>query len=487
MCRAQFCQQSGPQSIHRPVLRHSLSYLITFLILFSLSFTPELQANNASMGVAFTEQEIAYLKHKQQINMCVDPDWMPFEKIEDGQHIGMTSAYMDIMAQKIGWPIVLVPTKTWIQSLDYAKQRKCDILSLAMPTEERLKYMNFTRSYLSIPVVVAAKTDKFFIAELSEIKDKKLGVVKGYAFGEILRKEYPQMDIIDVSSLHDGLEMVSKGELYGFIGTLVTVGYEFQRNFVGELKIIGKFNRKWELGVAVRNDDPILFNIFDKVIASISEQQKQDILNQWLAIRYEKVVDLSDVWKWIALPVVFLLFLLYRNYLLEKYNSQLEIISITDKLTQVYNRVKLDKILAQQEALYNRYHQVFSIMIIDIDYFKQVNDRFGHQAGDVVLMEFAKILRDNIRSTDILGRWGGEEFMIISPKTSLNDALVLAEKLRKTIEDYTFFSVGSLTASFGVAECSGKEKSNIIDLVSLADQALYQAKDAGRNRVVKCP
>jgi diguanylate cyclase (GGDEF)-like protein len=410
---------------------------------------------------------------------------MPFEKIDKGQHVGMTADYLAIMAQKIGKPILLVPTTTWVQTLMFAQTRKCDIFSLAMETEDRKKYMDFTQPYLSIPVVIASRTDKFFIPDMSALGDKKLGVVRGYAIGEILRKEYPEMNIVDVDSLHQGLEMVVKDDLYGFIGTMVTVGYEFQRNFVGELKIVGKFDRKWELGIATRNDEPLLRNIFQKAIESISEKQKQEILNRWLAIRYEKAVDYGQLWKWLIAPLVILAFLLYRNFLLKSYNNQLEIISITDKLTQTYNRVKLDNILEEQEALFQRYEQIFSIIIIDIDFFKRVNDQFGHQTGDKVLIEFSTILNVHIRTTDILGRWGGEEFMLILPKTKLKEALILAEKLRKLIQAFSFSSVGVLTASFGVSERTGQKDSTLNDLVFQADQALYQAKNEGRNRVVK--
>ncbi len=439
---------------------------------------------NAYARVNFTEQEQAYLKEKSKITMCIDPDWMPLEKIEKGKHIGMTADYISIMAQKIGVPIILQPSQSWAESIVMAKARQCDIYSLAMETQERRSYMNFTKPYLSIPLVVAAKTNEFFIADFSSLKEKKLGVVRGYAFGEILREKYPEMTFIDVDSLHQGLEMVNHGELYGFIGTLVTIGYEFQRNFVGELKIIGKFNEQWELGVATRNDEPLLYSIFEKTILTITEKEKQKILNQWLAIRYEKVVDYGRLWKWIVALAVIALFLFYRYYLLKKYNAQLEIISVTDKLTQIYNRVKLDEILEQQEALFQRYQQNYTIMMIDIDFFKRVNDQHGHQIGDQVLIEFSKILKDNIRNTDIVGRWGGEEFIMISPKINLNDSCVLAEKLRRLIQDFSFSSVNTLTASFGLSERNNEKTLTLNDLISQADEALYTAKKEGRNRVI---
>lgn len=464
------------------VVMYNMLRIITVFFLLTLLSGISLYAY---AGVDFTEQERLYLKEKSKITMCIDPDWMPFEKIENGKHIGMTAEYLSIMEQKIGIPISLQPSQSWKESIAMAKARKCDIYSLAMETQERRSYMNFTKPYLSIPLVVAAKTEEFFIADFSSLKEKKLGVVRGYAFGEILRERYPEMTFIDVDSLHQGLEMVNQGELYGFIGTLVTIGYEFQRNFVGELKIIGKFDEKWELGIATRNDEPLLYSIFEKTILTITEKEKQDILNQWLAIRYEKVVDYSHLWKWFIALAVISLFILYRYYLLKKYNTQLEIISVTDKLTQIYNRVKLDEILEQQEALYQRYQHTYTIMLIDIDFFKRVNDQYGHQIGDQVLIEFSKILKDNIRNTDIIGRWGGEEFVLISPKTNLNEASILAEKLRNLIQDFSFSSADKLTASFGLSERANKSILTLNDLISQADEALYTAKKEGRNRVIK--
>ncbi|TNF33302.1 MAG: diguanylate cyclase [Gammaproteobacteria bacterium] len=441
-------------------------------------------ATSARAQLQWTSQEAAYLASKKVITMCVDPDWMPLEKIENGKHIGMTAEYMGILQDMIGIPIKLVPTKNWTQSMAFAKARKCDIFSLAMQTSERRSYMDFTRPYLSIPLVLATRTDELFVVDISKVTDKKLGVVRGYAFGEILRQKYPDMQIVDVDSLRQGLDMVNRGELYGFIGTLVTIGYAFQRDYVGELKIAGKFDEKWELGVATRNDEPLLHAIFDKAVAAISEKQKQEILNQWLAIRYERVVDFSDLWKWLVIVGALLAFLTYRNALLRKYNQELERISVTDKLTQVYNRVRLDEILEQQKHLFQRYQQVFSIVMIDVDFFKKINDQYGHQAGDRVLIEFASLIKNNIRVTDIIGRWGGEEFLMICPGTDMTSAYNLAEKLRRLVEQHAFSVQDGLTASFGVADYYNADMS-IETLIARADKALYQAKTGDRNRVVK--
>ena len=170
-----------------------------------------------------------------------------------------------------------------------------------------------------------------------------------------------------------------------------------------------------------------------------------------------------------------------RTKELQQKNEELEILSITDKLTNTFNRIKLDISIETEMDRVSRYNTKFGIIMIDIDYFKDVNDTHGHQVGDKVLIEFAEILKKNTRKTDIVGRWGGEEFMIISPETDLKEMLALSEILRQKIDKNLFFTVKHKTASFGVSTYKKDESAE--ELINRADEALYIAKDNGRNRV----
>ncbi|MGB5792292.1 GGDEF domain-containing protein [Poseidonibacter sp.] len=168
------------------------------------------------------------------------------------------------------------------------------------------------------------------------------------------------------------------------------------------------------------------------------------------------------------------------NQMIERLNEH-KILSITDKLTGLFNRLKLDEALNDEFNRSNRFKSIFGIIIIDIDYFKKINDTYGHQVGDQVLIQFAKILKENIRKIDILGRWGGEEFMIICPETDFQGTIKLAQSLRKIISKYNFPNIGNFSASFGVSIYDGDE--NIDKIIARADNALYKAKANGRNRV----
>ena len=170
-----------------------------------------------------------------------------------------------------------------------------------------------------------------------------------------------------------------------------------------------------------------------------------------------------------------------RTRELELRNHDLELLSSTDRLTGLYNRLKLEQILDEEHQRSQRYGTTFSLAIVDIDLFKLVNDGYGHQTGDQVLISIARLLQDHVRSMDAVGRWGGEEFLVIFRETGIHAAIATAEKLRCAIANHDFDMVGKKTASFGVTAYYHPD--NINDMMKRADSALYHAKKCGRNRV----
>ena len=158
-----------------------MKYKIIFIMLTMLAF-------HAFASLTLTPQEYKYLQDKKQIKMCALPDWLPFEQIdEDGIHRGIGDDIIKIISEKINTPIILLPTKKWAQSLENIKNRKCDILPVAMDTKSRRLSMDFTSAYTSEPFVIATKLDQFFIKDSKAIGNRKVGIVKSYAFIEVLK------------------------------------------------------------------------------------------------------------------------------------------------------------------------------------------------------------------------------------------------------------------------------------------------------------
>lgn len=163
-------------------------------------------------------------------------------------------------------------------------------------------------------------------------------------------------------------------------------------------------------------------------------------------------------------------------------NKKLKVLSSTDFLTGISNRGRGYELLRREHDRALRYDSSYSLIMFDLDRFKKVNDTYGHPVGDYVLKKIADLVADLTRRTDSFCRWGGEEFLLLMPETSVENALAFAEKIRHRISAYDFKYVGTVTVSLGVVEFSG-ETAAVDEMIIRVDQALYEAKQSGRNRV----
>ena len=201
---------------------------------------------------------------------------------------------------------------------------------------------------------------------------------------------------------------------------------------------------------------------------------------------YELVHQVApvDIQLWIhsvlAYLVVFLISVFFKGEK-QKDESILKYAAGLDYLTRIANRRGIVPRIEDEVERAKRYKHPLSVILVDIDHFKMVNDKFGHSIGDAVLVETAALLKAEIRGSDIVARWGGEEFVILAPETDLLACVELAEKLRKFIESFEFSNVGRLTASFGVTQFQFNESWE--HFVERGDSLLYCAKNAGRNKV----
>lgn len=198
------------------------------------------------------------------------------------------------------------------------------------------------------------------------------------------------------------------------------------------------------------------------------------VLSNGRAVMYSIAIDIGDIKK-------------IQNDLAEAHaelafkNQLLEQLTVTDSLTGLFNRRKFDEVLSQECGRTLRTGQPLSLILVDIDHFKSVNDVHGHQAGDQLLVTFANNLRQSVRTIDTVARWGGEEFMILCPSTNLSSACVVAENVRSIMEHFDFAVVGHKTCCLGVAEFRIDEMPQTT--IQRADEALYRAKAGGRNQV----
>lgn len=174
--------------------------------------------------------------------------------------------------------------------------------------------------------------------------------------------------------------------------------------------------------------------------------------------------------------------------LLDKNNKQifmneqnLKNIAMTDSLTGLYNRIKIKTLCEMEIERVKRYGGTFSVIFVDIDFFKMINDTYGHHTGDIILQEFSKALSRSLRNIDMIGRWGGEEFIIILPETKIAQAVKVTETLQGVIAQSDFTTAKNITGSFGISEFKDDDTPETI--INRADKGLYQAKDNGRDQI----
>jgi diguanylate cyclase (GGDEF)-like protein len=193
----------------------------------------------------------------------------------------------------------------------------------------------------------------------------------------------------------------------------------------------------------------------------------------------DKSATCQSITKMIMLEIVITM----ESYHYTKYKLQEELkqIAITDDLTGVFNRRKLEEVMCYEMDSAHRKKHALSILMLDIDHFKQVNDTYGHQAGDAVLIETVRLIRHCLRDSDYVIRYGGEEFLACLPKTPVRTAFEIADRLCRRIAEHTFSTAGRITVSIGIAEYAYGESRETY--IRRADKQLYAAKQSGRNRV----
>ncbi len=453
--------------------------------------------------ILLTPEEAAYLDQKGFLNVSVAPYYLPYLDIVDSRRLdGMAREYYDLLQERIGTKFNFLPATSSEDAIRMLQRGDSDAIIMTEISDELAKDLKFTTPYLNLHYGIATTDDKLFIEDIVNQLDESYAVIKGSSLVEKLRRKYPLIHLVEVDTVPEGLSKLKDGEVFGYIDTYAAIGHAIQKDFISGVKIAGQIPMVLELGAATWRHAPHLATIFQKAVGSLTEEDRRRIYNNWIAIKYEKGVDYGLIWTTLLCAVLFSSVILIWNrqlhaakretqaameelsiaqIQLKKQNEELEQLAITDRLTGLFNRMKLDQSLQDEIKRFERYRHAFSIILMDIDHFKKINDTYGHQTGDEILKTVSIILTNNLRQVDVIGRWGGEEFLIICPETDLECATDIAEKLRKTVESSDFDQGIAVTCSFGISEIASN--GNDADLIQKADDALYRAKANGRNRV----
>lgn len=461
-------------------------YILLLAVLLAGAFTAICRADSDPAAVRFTPAEQRFIRESGPVTLCVDPDWPPFEQVaaHDGQprHVGIAADIIALVARRTGLSFELVPTATWEESIAAARAGRCQVLSFLNQTPQREAWLGFTDPLLTDPNVFITRTEHPAITDPAALEGATIVFPKGTAMEELIRKDYPNLKVLVTESEAEAIRMVEERKADMTMRSLIVAAYTIRQQGLFNLKVAGKlpeYQNKLRMGVV--RDDPLLRTVLNRGIRSLTDEDRQQIVNRHVPITAQTSVD---YWLVARVAGVFALLagvVLWYNRRLQRMNAVLERLARTDPLTDLPNRSRLNELFRREVERAQRYRRPFSIAILDIDHFKRVNDEHGHLAGDRTLRVFAGVVRDSVRAADTVGRWGGEEFLVLCPETTSEEAEQLAERLRGALRAAQFEAGRIHTLSAGVA--AFREGDSVDTLLHRADTALYRAKNGGRDRV----
>ncbi len=441
-----------------------------------------------------TIEENHWLLNQDNITVGYDSTWYPIEFLDDTQNYnGIAADYIKHLSETLNIKFIPVYNELWADSLTAFKAGEIDVLSAVIATEKRLESITFTQPYLQVPTAIITRKDGFYVEGINQLKGKTLGLVNGFAIVELIQRDFPEINIVLVDSIVEGLKMIDQGDIDAYIGTLAVVNYEIDKNGFDNLKIAAFSPYKFEISMTVRKGLEPLAGIINKTIDQMSEKQKITIKNDWLAIYVDTGSNIKSVLEWL-IPIILVLITII--IVISRFNKKLQ-----NQIDQRKAAEKELKHLATHDALTNlpnwrnfdaqvnhilktkQKHQ-HALLFIDLDGFKIVNDTHGHKTGDKVLIEAASRLKKIIDNNGIVARIGGDEFVIFIPQ--ITDQILLKSLSDDIIEDINrpypwqqyHINIGS---SIGIAIYPNNAQT-LDELVSTADAAMYQAKNAGKNQ-----
>lgn len=321
------------------------------------SFEPLLY-NHSVMHL--NEKEKAWLKAHPVVRVGIDHNWAPVESVDEkGRHSGISASYLELLEKRLGIHFeVDYSRQLWSDSIRAVQKKELDMLACAAITDKRKENLLFSRPYLKQSIVIVADSDVGYINDLNDLGGKKVAVVRSYATEEYLRKNHPNITPVLADNALEALQKVEAGEAYACIEGLGVVSYLIERNGLKHLKVVGETPYRYELSFAFRNDWGMLASISDKVLASMTPSEYQEIHGRWMVMEREKPVNYIIIWSVAGFLAILFLLIVYKNrrldVLVRQRTDELEIFNqrLQEEIEKaVAKNRKQEKLLMQQAKM----------------------------------------------------------------------------------------------------------------------------------------
>ncbi|NQZ83648.1 MAG: transporter substrate-binding domain-containing protein [Colwellia sp.] len=448
---------------------------------------------------SLTEQESAWLFTHSKIRLGVLEHWAPIEFVnEQGQLMGINSDVLKIVSQRTGLQFQITPYETWYQLYQSLLDGKIDMLANATPTIERREKLLFSKAYWDLPWVVLHPRNIGKQLSLESFYGKQIAIVKGYHLVSKIQQEHPNISLKLVDDIEEGILALQSGVVDGFIENLATASELLKRESLLPLMIsvVEKINLD-KNHFAMRKDWPMLKKILDKGLTTISPVEKQVIYEKWFDVNIETGLNKSVVVRvstqiGIILFIVIVIIVVWNRRLYveiktrKRLEEKMKHMATHDELTGLANRVLLKDRLNTSISFHQRQSLKIAVLFIDLDGFKNINDTYGHDVGDELLVQVADKLKTCVRQSDTVVRFGGDEFvLLLMGLHKNNEASFVAEKVLAVMQQP--FKLSAVTVRIGCSIGISMYPDDGItdtDLLKVADTLMYRVKANGKNHYV---
>ncbi len=455
-----------------------------------------------------TAEEQAWVARHPVVLFAPERDFPPFSFVDSqGQHRGLSADVLDLVETHTGLKFQAVAAGARSDNIERLKRREIDLLTSLRPTPEREKFIAFTSAYVSSPAVVLRRRGDHRSGDLARMGGERVAVDRNSAAENFLRTSFPDVVPVEADFAAQGLRDLVTGEVDACAINLATASFLIERDRLAGLRVAGETGYFSTLTLGYRKDWPMLGRVLEKGLAQISEAERATMIARWIPLsdiawwqrpEVQRVLGAASIGTGLLMGGLLLWNRALRRAVAQRTDAlqkelaerqrletRLRTLAEHDPLTGLMNRAALTEALRRSLALAARQKWAVAVVFIDLDKFKAVNDSMGHAAGDELLRQIAARLQGCLRESDLLGRLGGDEFIVVAEALmdGPRNAIELADKLLMQMKRPFQVEGQSLAMGFsaGIAIFPG-DGDTPESLIANADAAMYQAKQQGRFR-----
>ncbi len=462
----------------------------------------------AGEAAVLTAEEQAWVDKHPVVLFAPELDFPPFSFIDgQGEHRGLSADVLELLQAHTGLKFQAVAAGDRASNLERLKRHEVDLLTSLRPTADRAQYMAFTSAYVSSPGVILRRRGDHRSGDPEQMAGQRVAVERGSALEGFLRDASPGLLLVERDFVGQGLRDLAFSEVDACAINLASASYLIERDRVTGLRVAGETGFFSTLTLGYRKDWPMLGRVLEKGLAQISEAERATMIARWVPLtdiawwqrpEVQRVLGLASIGTGVLMGGLLLWNRALRRAVAQRtealqkelaerqrLETRLRTMAEHDALTGLMNRPALTEALRRSLSLAARQKWSVAVVFVDLDKFKDVNDTFGHAAGDELLRQIAARLQGCLRESDLLGRLGGDEFIVVAEalQDGPRNAMEFAEKLLAQVRQPFEIAGRRIEAGFsaGVA-LYPRDGDTPETLIANADAAMYRAKQQGRHR-----